>query len=249
MRNKQSIQIIGVVFLIVGIFCIVSGAAVQAASQSPSTTTSTIATATNPYPPYSGSLIMNDPMQDNSKGYEWDETTDSAVGACQFKEGAYHSSIPAANTDEICTAEGSGLINFVLQINMTFLSGDGGGLLFRETSHIDNGMYTILTCYEFVIGTNGFFTFLSYSYFGSGNPQTNVLSSGNSAAIQQGLNQSNLIAVVALGTSFTLYVNKQQIAIANDNSFSSGQIGVLARDTTNQADVAFSNLQVWTLPL
>src|SRR5262249_24218232 len=38
----------------------------------------------NPYPPYQGTLVLNDPLHDNSHSYNWDESTSS----CQFSHNA-----------------------------------------------------------------------------------------------------------------------------------------------------------------
>jgi hypothetical protein len=43
-----------------------------------------------------------------------------------------------------------------------------------------------------------------------------------------------------------LYVNKQHIASVLNNTFSSGQVGVIGSSYANLTDVMFSNAQVWT---
>lgn len=54
------------------------------------------------------------------------------------------------------------------------------------------------------------------------------LARGNASAIKQGINQSNVIAVVANGSSFDLYVNGQKIDSASDGTYSQGFIGLIA---------------------
>ena len=73
---------------------------------------------------------------------------------------------------------------------------------------------------------------------------------GGSDIIHGGLNQSNIVTVVVRGNAFYVYVNKQFIASANDDSYTSGSIGFMARSDnySNQAtEAVFSNVQVWKL--
>ena len=72
-----------------------------------------------------------------------------------------------------------------------------------------------------------------------------VIKQGNSSAIQKGLNQPNLLAVVALGNTFDLYVNNRHIDTVTDGTLSSGQIGLAAEEVRNPTDVLFRNAMVW----
>ncbi len=74
-----------------------------------------------------------------------------------------------------------------------------------------------------------------------------VLRSGSATAFKTGLNQANLVAVVAQSNLLSLYVNKQFVASVSDSSYTSGEIGVLAQDVTQPTEVAYSNAQVWQL--
>src|SRR5207248_9853070 len=51
--------------------------------------TATANPSQNPYPPNSGTLVVNDPLTDNSKGYKWDESSFSSTDSCGFTNGAY----------------------------------------------------------------------------------------------------------------------------------------------------------------
>ncbi|HEV2581941.1 MAG TPA: hypothetical protein VGT44_13890 [Ktedonobacteraceae bacterium] len=62
-----------------------------------------------------------------------------------------------------------------------------------------------------------------------------------------GLNQANLIGVVALGNTLDLYANGQRFASQTDSSAVGGEIGVLATAYTQPTEVAFSDAKVWTL--
>jgi hypothetical protein len=214
--------------------------------------------------PFGGKLVLDDPLRANSKGYEWDETTDSEGGACQFKDGAYHAITPQRNL-KFCVANAPTFANFAFQVKMVLLSGgtlEGGGVMFREhvqgehTIQDSNGYWRPLSYYAVLIRPiNGSYLFLAVNNpTATNNPQEIVktvktLSSGSSSAIQKGLNQPNLIAVVARGSSLTLYINNQQVASVTDSSLSSGQIAVEASQVEDNSpvDVAFSDAKVWKL--
>jgi hypothetical protein len=135
-----------------------------------------------------------------------------------------------AGTFAVCTAQATNFANFTYQVQMTILSGttnDGGGLIFRSSGG---------SAYRFRVGVNGSFDLVD---------QVQSLVSSSSPAIKTGLNQTNLLTVVARGSNILLYVNKQLIANVHDSLSSSGAIGMLAVDFTNPTDVAFNNAQVW----
>jgi hypothetical protein len=71
-----------------------------------------------------------------------------------------------------------------------------------------------------------------------------------SSAINQGLDQTNLLAVVANGDHITVYVNQHQVASVTNNRYSSGKIGVGAisslTGTQGPTDVAYNDAKVWT---
>jgi eukaryotic-like serine/threonine-protein kinase len=184
----------------------------------------------------SGTPGLNDPMQDNSQGNNWDEVTIVGGGGCAFVQGAYESNMPQKGYFSPCFARNTNLINFSYQVQMTIVRGDQGGISFRADAV--NG-----TFYYFYINTNGSFGLEIFNnYVLSG-----TLKQGSSPAIKTGLNQTNLIAVVANGDKLDLYVNMQLIASANDNTYSQGQIGVVAENINNPTDVLFRNAQIYAM--
>lgn len=74
-----------------------------------------------------------------------------------------------------------------------------------------------------------------------------ILSSGSISAFHKGLNQINLIAVVAEKSNIDVYVNLHLIASAGNSTYNQGQVGVLAKDDSNATEVVFRNAKVWTL--
>ena len=183
-----------------------------------------------------GAPIINDPLQDNSQNYNWDVTNILGGGGCAFTGGAYHSSMPQKGYISACFVQATNFSNFSYQIQMTIIKGDQGGIAFRA----DPGKGAF---YYFHISTNGAYALETYSNYNAAAPQP--LIQGKNPAIKTGLNQTNLIAVVANGSSLKLFVNMQLIASVSDNTYSSGQIGVVAENISNPTEVVFRNVEVW----
>lgn len=175
-------------------------------------------------------LVLNDALTAQDAN-QWDIFTYAGnVGGCGFSSGAYHANVTQAGIFAICTAHATNFANFTYQVQMTILSGttnDGGGLVFRSS----NG-----SAYRFRVGVNGSYDLVD---------QVKALASGSSAAINTGVNQTNVLKVVARGSSISLYVNNQLITAVQDSLSSSGAIGMMAVDFTNPTDVAFNNAKVW----
>ena len=70
---------------------------------------------------------------------------------------------------------------------------------------------------------------------------------GSSQAIHTGIDQANIIAVVAKGSTLQFFVNQQLVTSVNDNTYTNGQIGVVAYDQGSPAQVVYSNAKLWTL--
>lgn len=225
----------------------------QRANGTPQATITPQATATadpnqNPYPPKTGTLVMNDPMQDNSKGYKWDEATltDSKNGGldvCGFQSAAYHLTRDKKGS-LICDPEGTDLVfnNLVFEAKITIKKGDEAGLVIRFDQTKGTG-------YLFDIATNGGYI-IDSTNFSSSDPNKIYTvvgnSSGANAQIKQGLNQTNTLAIVANGGSISAYVNGVFIASAQDPAFTTGQIGLFGYGS-NDLDVAVTDVRVWKL--
>ncbi len=218
--------------------------AVIATVQAEATTTAIAATATatalqNIYIQATrGRPVLDDPLKDNSKGYDW--LASSFTGyPCEFTAGVYHVKSPTQSSGTLCLAQSTDYSNFAFQVQMTIIAGDTGGIAFRA-----DGANTRL--YLFGIQSDG--TYVLDLYAGSSVSQARRLAFGSSSAINTGLNRPNLITVVARGSSIDLYVNQQYVTGGSDSTYSHGQIGVVAYAyNSNSTEVAFSNAKVWTL--
>jgi hypothetical protein len=199
-------------------------------------TASAVAALQNPYT-HSGTLAFSDSLSDNSQGHNWDENSTN----CAFTGGAYHDIAPVAGYSDYCLAGSPrSLSDFAIEAQMQIIKGDGGGgLVFRVASTSPNKNY------EFYIGRDG--SYILYLRTGDSGSDLKTLTSSSNPAINQGLNQTNLIAVVAHGSTIMLYVNHQQIVSVTDSTFSSGQFGFIADPNTNPTEIVLSNVKVWTL--
>jgi hypothetical protein len=197
----------------------------------------TAAAEENPYT-HSGRLALSDPLQNNSSGYLWAEDS-----TCRFMDGAYHVKVPTY--PDTCLASNTpDFSNFAFEVQMRILKGDAGGLLFRVVELAA----TASKYYDFVISPDG-----QYWLVRANDPSETPyleLKSGRSSFIKQGINQTNLIAVVVQGNTITLYVNHQKIALPlADSTFSHGRVALEAglSNPGNPTEVVFSNVKIWTL--
>ncbi len=233
LSTRLLVALLAVIFLVIAGSGLFTYIAVLRQNQHHTQGSATAATA-NPYFPYSGTLALSDPLHDNSRGYKWD---DSSIN-CFFADGSYNVNAPNPNFNNDCLAHVSNFGDFTFEVQMQIIQGDGGGGIdFRQTATA-TGNY-----YHFEVNQDG--TYFLWRMNGSTPTQ---LKNDNSAAIKQGLNQSNLLAVTAQGSIITLYVNHQQIASVTDSSFSSGQIGFQADpNNAHPTEVAFHYARVWKL--
>jgi hypothetical protein len=187
-----------------------------------------------------GTLAFYDPMSDNSSIYEW-SINSAEVGSCSFQQGAYHAMMNAVSGParfHPCLAQASPRFSkFAYEVHMKIITGACGGLLFRA----NNPKF-----YYFYICTNSTYGLVRYTANTSDTRVNPVLTQQYySDLIKQGLNQENLLAVVANGPKIDLYVNQNKLDSVTDAAYSQGNIGVLARREVVQTDTAFSSAKVW----
>jgi hypothetical protein len=238
---KRLVLIIGIVLLLIIISSGVVFTIIRSRQSQPTvqliTDASVIAANPNPYTPGSGKLALVDPLSDDNRGYAWDMHV-GTDGTCAFSGGAYHVSVTQTNFYKVCYAEVTDFSNFAFEAQLKIVRGDCGGIIFRADSN-SGKQYLFEVCQD---GSYSFWRSLDFT--GNNNK---VLAGGTPTAIVTGLNQSNVIAVVVQGSILTIYVNKHKVASAVDSTFSHGQIGVFADESSNPTNVAFNNAKVWVL--
>jgi serine/threonine protein kinase len=191
-----------------------------------------------------GSPVLSDPLS-KADSYGWDDVqykdpnNGKVLGSCSFSQGAYHDYVTPGFIQN-CQASATNFSNLVYQVQVTIISGHSAGLMFRASTK-DNA-----AGYVFRISTDG--TYIFKKVVVNGNNYNHItLLSGNSSAIKAGINQTNLLAVVARGNTFYLYINNQYVGSASDSTFTSGEIGVYVESDTSSVEAYFNNAQVWRL--
>lgn len=181
-----------------------------------------------PYFPYHGSLVLNDPLHQSSASWQVGQ---SGPQTCTFQNGSYHVLATRHSALAACRAQGLILSNFALQVKMTLLSGDRGGLVFRLSQR--GG-------YFFSLDRRGHYSLVAFN-----NKSSTSLLSGTSEIISSA--QTYLLAVVAIGQQIDLYVNQQPLASMYDPSFTAGAIAAGAQDVSQPTAVTFSAIAAWKL--
>lgn len=208
-------------------------AQLTAINQAYATATATASLVTNnpdPYTPVGGVLVLYDPLKGPAN---WNDATDlSFGGACRFSGGFYHVSETQSNHLFPCVSQQANFSNFAFEVRMTIIKGDCGGIVFRYSQGY---LYSYMVCRD----GNYFLQLISPS-------QEKLLASKPSTAIHKGLNETNVIAVVANGSTLDLYVNNQEVASIQDDSSSSGVTGLSAADTGTPTEVEYSFARAWT---
>jgi serine/threonine protein kinase len=183
----------------------------------------------------SGSPVINDSLSDQNKS-TW-KSESHPVGSCAFQGGAYHVNVTAQYQEIGCLSSGRNFRNFAFQVQMTIIKAGGGGIVFRADS--GNSKF-----YLFSIETGGNYNLYLQIDQIAHSGQANFISS-----VKKGLNQTNLLTVIAHDNDFYFYVNKQYVAHLSDSTLSTGTVGLFAKNQSfgsPTTEVVFSNAQVWT---
>jgi serine/threonine protein kinase len=171
---------------------------------------------------YSSSLTVQDAAS-------WNLINFTGGGSCHFANGGYQVEMPQVNGLAYCKADAVDVSNVAVQVEMKVTSGsnnDGGGIFLRDGS---GGSY------RFRISLDGSWDFVPGDF------------GGNSPAILKGLNQINVLTVVAQGADFYLFINQQYLTHINSSTYASGRIGFMAACWNSDTNVIFNNIKVWKL--
>ena len=178
--------------------------------------------------------ILTDELRDQNHSL-WTGNSNGSSN-CSFTNGAYHIRIAPIDNFYEClgTTEYS---NFVFRVKMTLNAGGFAGVVFRSTP-------SIYMNYVFAISNNGLYVLSAILNASS----ARELTYGNSSALNATAGKSNLLSVMALNDSISLFINNHFITAVSDNTYSSGMLGFLAENLHHiNADVAFSNAQIWEI--
>ncbi|HLZ58810.1 MAG TPA: hypothetical protein VKR06_17860 [Ktedonosporobacter sp.] len=263
-RGKTIGLVVGIGLLVVVLLCggtlfLIARAGPSSSDQTSNATPTLQPTATptptpdpskNPYPPNVGTLVLNDPLLDNTKGYGWDtrslkvNNNSNDVISSSFSGSAYHvSRTQAGAIFRGPTAPDLVFSNVAFEAKLTVTKGTGAGLVFRVDPQTDKG-------YFFGIGILGNYVLDTFDFTTTDAAKEYVVlrKGSNTAAITRGVNQSNVVAIVANGTTLSLYVNHQLIDSVQDSTYASGRLGIMVVSDSGGSDVAVTNARAWRLP-
>lgn len=181
--------------------------------------------------------FLND-MLDGKQLAGW-ETYTNAQSGYVFKNGSLHGFMIAGDLPALieCALHNNVFSNFAFQVHMTILQGSQSfvGLFFRADQHRAR-------TYRFYVDFYGDYNFTT---------ERNDEPMGTNLSIfQPGLQtqKSLTLTVIALNTSFYLYLNQSYVRKVTDASYKSGEIGFfVTRGNADATDVAFSHAEVWKL--
>lgn len=177
---------------------------------------------------------ISDALHDQNHSL-WTDNSNSSSN-CSFTNGAYHIHVAPLHNFYDCLATG-GFSNFVFRVQMTFIAGDYAGIMFRSAT-------SSFMSYLFTITNDGLYTFTAVMEQQSGR----ILAYGRSSAINSGEGRPNLLSVMALSDTISLFVNDQFIESVSDNTFNSGTFGLFCGNFRPiNTDVAYSNAQIWEI--
>jgi Protein kinase domain len=187
--------------------------------------------------PYGGTLVLDDPLKDNSQGYRWEEAM-FTNRSCQFSNGAYLAQETKVGFYDPCLGLNTDFGDFAIQVKMTIINGDHAGLLLRATASPLQGYYLYINAagtYAFGLTTSdGKLKILK---------DTTIMP----VPFHKGFNQSNVIAMVARSNRFDLYVNQQHADTFTDGTYSHGQVGFASDGSDQTSQASFSDAKVWKL--
>lgn len=193
----------------------------------------------NPYLSNGGQLVLNDALHSQNSDSNWQEGTNDQQASCVFSDKGYAAFQPLPGYFHACIAQKTDYTNFTYEVAMTIEQGEFGGIVFRSENSID-GHY-----YIFRIHTDG--SYWLYRFVDRNIVHAVLLQHSSTRTFNKGLGKKNMIAVVAQGSSLTLYINRQQVCALQDAGYTHGQVGVFAGSFyLAPSKAVFENAKVWT---
>jgi hypothetical protein len=152
---------------------------------------------------------------------------------CYFQGNAYHANTGTDYQGLNCPAPAGSFSDMDLHVTVSEKTGPlnyGYGVVFRHQSSGNE--------YVFVLASNGEAWF---DKIVSGNI-THLSDYWQPAGFYRGLGANNTLRVVARGTSFTFYINSEQVGQGTDSTYARGTLGIFSGGPS--LDAAFTNFEV-----
>jgi len=158
-------------------------------------------------------------------------------GGCEFASDGLHVHISQPQRVFSCTSGRGSFSNFAFQVEMRILAGDGGGMLFRGDTRAGNYYYLD-------VSASGIWRIFlrQKDQMAAELGEGTVLSPSRS-----GGQAKNTLTVIARGIQMYLYINQRFATSVQDATYTAGELGVLASETTAQTTVVYTNARIWRL--
>lgn len=183
----------------------------------------------------SGTPVLNDALKAQGSG-QWDTGVNQDKSSCTFKNDGYHVSQPNAGFFLPCYESSMNFTNFALQVDMTIVNGNFGGLVFRADPSTGRE-------YLFTINAYGAYSF--YIYTGNQASQSSTIL--NSTTEYMDSSGSTEITLVVQESTFSFYLNGHFVDSTTNTALTSGLIGLVADNHNQPTEVTFSNTKIWIL--
>jgi serine/threonine protein kinase len=177
----------------------------------------------------SGVPLLQDLLSSNTNG-RWKENS-----TCVFTGQSYHVKVQRPNFLQSCPGNTFPITNDAISVDVSLLSGDNAGLLFRASGQ---------QFYDFEITAQGEFFFLMHNPASSTN-STYIINNTKSNAIVLG--GKNTLLVIATGDDFKFFINGIFVGEQHDETLTSGQLALVAGtlSSTSSGEARFTNLQIF----
>ncbi len=180
-----------------------------------------------------GKVLYADPLASQGGGWLDDGSQ------CFFRAHGYHVQTSHAHEFAWCYSGRQVFSNVVISAQARLTRGEVYGLVFRLSPGAQQ-------FYALEINAKGAYRFVLAT---GSNPASwiTLIDWTRSTAIQPGYNRTNTLLVVASGSDFRFYVNKQLLTIGYTNgAYSSGLVGFLVGgDTSRGTEAVFTNIFVF----
>jgi hypothetical protein len=158
---------------------------------------------------------------------------DDPVEGCYARKDGYHISQSKLHTASFC-GYNTILSDVAIQVKMSILRGDCSGIAFRSDPHTGNG-YFFYVCQKGIYGLR------------RDDSSARTINLIPATTVSGSLLHTNTLAVVALGSKITLFINGQQIAQLQDKHYIQGVFSFAAYAMQSPTEVLYSDMRVWTI--
>jgi type II secretory pathway pseudopilin PulG len=178
----------------------------------------------------SGVPLLQDFLSSNTNG-RWKESS-----SCVFTGQSYHVKVQRPNSLQICLSNTFPITNEAISVDVSLLSGDNAGLLFRASGQ---------QFYDFEVTAQGDFFFRIYNPTG-GTTYAYIINNTKSNAIVLG--GKNTLLVIATGDDFKFFINGIFLGEQHDETLTSGKLALVAGtlSSTSSGEARFTNLQIFS---